>query len=201
MLQIYIIWYMWVLFLFCIAVNLDALFVSFAYGIKGIKFSFFNIVIIVITNCVMLALSLFLGGVLYSIAPIAVMTVIGASVMIVLGIYNIVINIVKTKIKESDKASVFVDATNADKDKNSILSFKESIILAFVLGTDCLVSGFVYGFNLEYCFVALGVTFAFIGISITAGNALGLKLNKKSMVDLSWIGGVLLILLGLSRLI
>ena len=192
---------MWVVVLLCLALNLDALCVAFAYGVKGIRLSFFNIIVIVIIDCIMLAVSLSAGGLLYSVIAEMTMTIVGAIVLIALGIYNIIMSIVKNCIKKDDKTSVFVDETNIDKDKNKILSFKETAVLAVVLGIDALVSGFAYGFDLTYSFIALGMMFMLASISLILGGALGLKLNKKSIADLSWIGGIILILIAVWRLI
>lgn len=192
---------MWVLILFCIALNLDVLFAAFAYGIQGIRFSVFNIVLIVFIDCAMLAVSLFFGGLLYGIIDTRIMTIVGAVVLIALGVYNITISIIKQNLKKNDHASVFVDVVNADKDKNKLLSFKETLILAVVLGFDALLLGFSYGFSLTYGLIAVGIMFVLSGTSLILGNTLGTRFSKRSMVDLSWLGGVLLILIAVLRLV
>ncbi|MDR0850598.1 MAG: manganese efflux pump [Christensenellaceae bacterium] len=192
---------MWVLILFCVAINLDVLFAAFAYGMKGIRLSASNILTIIVIDCTMLAISLLVGGLLYSVVAEKIMTIVGAVVLIALGVYNITMSIIKWKVKEDDKTSIFVDVTNADKDKNKILSLKETVLLAVVLGMDALMSGFAYGFGLTYSLIALVIMCVLLGISLVVGSTLGMRLHKKSIADLSWIGGIILILIAVWRLI
>ena len=185
---------MWVVFLFCLAVNLDALFAAVAYGIKGIKLSVFNILIIVFIDCAMLAVSVFVGGLLYNVVAEYIMIIIGAAVLIGMGVYNITAAIVRA-IKNRNKTKA------DDEERIKELNLNQTILLAVALGFDALVSGFACGFDLLHGLVAVCVMFVLAGLFIGLGNTLGRVVKSKVMVDLSWIGGLILILIAVFRIL
>ena len=96
--------------------------------------------------------------------------------------------------------SVFLDETKADTDKSKTLSPREALTLAIALSADSLGSGFGAGLAgagiLPVCIMSFGAGLAAVAAGAKAGAVTG-----KKRPGISWISGILLIILAVMNLI
>ena len=96
--------------------------------------------------------------------------------------------------------TVYADPQEADRDASQSLSAGEAASLAVALSLDSLAAGIGAGVSRVGPLEAAAVAF-FLGIlAVLAGHAAGKRLAERCPSDLSWIGGLLLILLAIGRL-
>lgn len=200
--------------LLVLALSLDAFVASIAYGANRIKIPPLSIIIIDIFCSLSLGLSLFLGSQVKKILPENIAIYISFIILMLLGIYYLFEGLVKSylgkKIGEKVKIKLFdiwlivdiyIDGTKADLNLSKILDSKEALYLAIALSLDSLAVGFGSSLaNINYINVI--VLSLIIGmISIWSGVALGKKIVEKADINLSWLSGVLLIILAILKLV
>ena len=95
---------------------------------------------------------------------------------------------------------VYADETIADFDNSKVLTIKESLYLASALSFDSIAVGFgdslgssEYLNSVILCFV-IGV------VAVSLGQIIGKKLVEKSNLNLSWLSGIILMILAVKRL-
>lgn len=134
--------------------------------------------------------------------------------MLIIGIFNILVSFFKKRLKKNDgnnkviefKTSnihffinVFLEKENVDINKDLILSFKETIVLALALSLDGISTGLaigLYGINLINSFLfilILQILFSYLAIFLS-------KFLKKER-DYSFFSGITLIIIALFKLI
>ncbi len=95
---------------------------------------------------------------------------------------------------------VYLDETKADCDSSKNLSAKEALTLALALSADSLASGFGAGLG-NPNIVRIVIASLLAGLcAIAVGDFLGQKVSCKKP-NVSWLSGVILILLGLFKYI
>lgn len=97
-----------------------------------------------------------------------------------------------------------LDETQADMDRSKVLSIKEAAALSLALSLDSVGAGLGWGFKGESWLLVAACCFLFNCLSLSLGHWLGAKLARKDRphpLDLSWAGGALLLVLGLTRLL
>ena len=197
------------------SVCIDAFVASIAYGTNKIKIPFLSAVIISLVGSLVLGFSLIFGGFITEFLPGRLPIILSFSILMILGVYRLFEGICKSFInnkKRLDKPvtfklfdmnfvlEVYADETKADFDKSKYLSLKEAFYLAFALSFDSLAVGFgsslgggSYLQTALLCFI--------IGIfSVLIGVAIGKKLREKADIDLSWLSGVILMILAVNKL-
>lgn len=195
---------------------IDSFVASIAYGADKIKIPNLSVIIINIVSCLMLSISLLLGGYLENIMPEFLPKYISFFIFICLGIYKLFEGFFKKYISKVSKLerpltfklfdfkfalTVYADETKADFDKSKNISLKESIYLAIALSLDSLAVGFGASFiNINSLFMIL-FCFIFGILSIKIGSYLGEKfLPSNSNSNLSWISGICLLLIAFLKL-
>ena len=107
-------------------------------------------------------------------------------------------------VKKSILLVIFLDETKADLDKSKSLSIKEASFLGLALSVDSLASGFSGGLGISQGYFIYGVRLCFflglIGIKLGSriGEIISLKISNR--LDLSFLSGILLIILGFAKL-
>ncbi len=194
--------------------SLDAFIASIAYGTNEIKMPFVSIAIINITCSSFLALALFLGSVIKKLIPEGITLLISFLTLMLLGIFYLFQSLIKShitkistpnkevKLKISDLIiSIYVDETNADFNNSKTLSPKESLYLAVALSLDSLAIGFsssLAGVNyMQVIFFSLVYGFT----AIWLGLLIGRKLVEKSNFNISWLSGIILMILAITKII
>lgn len=195
---------------------IDSFVASIAYGTSKIRIPPLCIIIINLVCTLTLACSLFIGSILKSFLPGNLPVLFGFLLLMLLGIYRLFEYIFKSYIFKFSKCDspltfklfdfqfilqVYADETKADFDNSKCLNIKESFYLALALSLDSLTVGIGSSLcSINYiqvlilCFV-IGILLVSIGVF------LGRKFAQKLHFELSWLSGVLLILLAILRVL
>lgn len=193
---------------------LDTFVASIAYGTDKIKIPFYSSIIINLVCSLFLGIALFLGDLLNDFLPVAVATYLSFFLLLSIGIYRLFEIFCKKYIRKfsnKDKPltfkvfdfnfvlQIYADEIKADYDKSKLLSAKEAFYLAIALSLDSLAVGF--GSGLAYVNYAQVVSLCFLVgiISLILGSQLGRHFANMININLSWISGVLLIVLAFIR--
>ncbi len=201
--------------LLVLTLSIDAFVASLAYGTNKIKIPIKSIVFIDIMCAIFLALSMLLAISFKKILPINVASTISFILLIILGIYYLFESIIKKYLnKKSSKKKqvklklfnlwliidIYIDETKADLDNSKTISLNEALYLAIALSIDSIAIGFGTGIgNINY-FAVVILSLIWDIIAIWSGLFLGEKFIEKINVDLSWLSGILLILLAFLKL-
>lgn len=202
--------------LLVLALSLDAFVASMAYGINNIKIPFISIVIIDIVCAFFLAISIFLGALLKTFLPQNITIIISFFILMTIGIYYLFESLIKTYlVKKTEKnkkmklkffniwfiVEIYIDETKADADDSKTLSSKEALYLALALSLDSLAIGFGSGLgNVNYLLIISLSLIADI-FAIWGGMFLGERFRGRSKINLSWLAGLILIILALLKII
>ena len=201
-------------FLLVAAVSLDAFVASFAYGTNKIKIPVSSLAVISVICSGMLAISLFFGSLLTPYLPQGVTTGISFSILFLLGVVKlfdsaIKMRICKHKIDRQVKFSflslhfilnVYADPQKADADQSRVLSPLEAVSVSVALSLDGLAVGFGAGLANVNVWEAVVISLLFSAAMVAAGSFIGRKLAEKTDLNLSWLGGVLLMVLAFLKL-
>ena len=201
--------------LLVLALSLDAFVASLAYGSRKIKIPFTSIIIINIVCTFLLTVSIIGGSIIKKILPSNIAIIISFAILMLLGIYYLFEGVTKAYLeKRIDKenkiklkifdvyfiVNIYIDETKADYNHSKDLDSKEAIYLAIALSLDSLAVGFGSSLgSINYIHViSLSLI---IGIfSIWIGLLIGEKIAKKFKVNLSWLAGIILIILACLKL-
>lgn len=201
--------------LLVLAVSLDAFVASVHYGVKKIKIPFLSILIINIICSFLLGASTFLGQEAQRFLPEGLTSMISFVILIFLGMYYLFEGLVKfyleskkdrtgeIEIKFADirfMVNVYIDETRADKDASKVLDSKEAIYLAIALSLDSLTIGFGSGLSDMHYLNIVILSFLAGFVSIFSGLIIGEKISSGIKFNLSWVSGLLLIILAILRL-
>ncbi len=201
--------------LLVIALSMDAFVASFAYGNNKIKIPFSSALVINFICTGSLALSLLLGAFIRPYIDANIAKTISFAVLFVLGMVKLFDSSIKSLIRRKqivDKQwafralhlnfilHIYANPEEADKDASQCLSKAEAASLAVALSLDGLAVGFGAGLGLVNVPLVLVFSLLLHLLTISLGAYLGHKLAKKSAFDLSWLSGVLLIILAFTKL-
>lgn len=200
--------------LLVIVLSLDAFLASIAYGTNKIKIPLKSIIIIVLACSSILTFSILLGSLTKNIIPLNLDSIFSFLILLTLGVFYLFQSIVKAYItKSSNKnkklelkvsdliVNIYIDEINADFDNSKSINPKEAFFLAIVLSLDSLAVGFSSGLgNIDYIQV---IFLSLIGgvLAICMGLFIGQKFVENSNVDVSWLSGILLLILAFKKLL
>ena len=195
---------------------IDSFVASIAYGTSKIKIPPKSIIIINSVCTLTLAFSLLIGTIFKSLLSGNVPSILGFLILISLGIYRLFEYFFKSYISKKTNCDypltfklfdfnfvlqVYANEIKADFDKSKYLNSKESFYLALALSLDSLAVGFGSSLCSTNYLQTLILCF-FIGtIAVSSGVFLGEKFSQKLNLKLSWLSGVLLILLAVVRIL
>jgi putative sporulation protein YtaF len=191
--------------LFSFSSNLDNLVVGIAYGIKKTKIgTIANLVIAVVTS-IGTFLSMSVGAYISKFLPLSVANSLGALAIIILGLYFVILSIIKlvnnTKSKElalKDITDTVEYAENSDIDNSGDISMKEALLVASGLTFNNLGTGVaasITGVSIQFTVIAtfvLSILIIILGESI-GNHVLGKFFGKYAPL----FSGILLIILGI----
>ncbi|MBE6047872.1 MAG: sporulation membrane protein YtaF [Clostridium sp.] len=197
------------------SVCIDAFVASIAYGTNKIKIPFYSSIIISIIGSIFLGISLFLGNFIKDFLPGNLPILLSFCILMIIGIYRFFEGLFKNYIAKKNKFNkpltfkifdlnfvlqVYADETKADFDNSKVLTIKESLYLASALSFDSIAVGFgdslgnnEYIYSIIFCFI-IGV------IAVSLGQIIGKKLIEKSNLNLSWLSGIILMILAIKRI-
>lgn len=197
------------------ALSMDAFVAGFAYGSNKIKIPFQSIQIINIVCSSILGLSLLVGTLLRQFIPSWLTITICFIILFVLGTIKLLDSVTKSMIRKYNdlnkelKFSMFnfnfiltlyANPEMADVDTSKVISPMEAVYLATALSLDGLAIGFgaalgnVNGLAVFLCSL---VTDA---LAVMLGCYIGNKIARKMPFNLSWLSGVMLIILAFMKL-
>ncbi|MDR0426242.1 MAG: sporulation membrane protein YtaF [Clostridiales bacterium] len=198
------------------ALSVDTLVAGFSYGIDKIKIPFRSALVVNLICAAILTAALFVGvGLSTAIHPFAAAVVCGV-LLFLIGFLKLIDSLIKGLIrrrKNIDRSikfnflslnwilRIYADPPEADCDRSKFLTAGESVSLALALSLDSLAVGVGAGMTgASYIFIpafslALGMG------ALCLGCLIGRKLASKTAVSLSWIGGVILIAMGVLKLV
>lgn len=201
-------------FLLVAAVSLDSFVASFAYGTNKIKIPPLSVAVISVICSGMLAVSLFFGSLLRDYVPEAVTKGKCFTILFLLGVVKLFDSAIKMRIRKHkiDRQmkfsflslqvilNVYADPEKADIDRSKVLSPLEAVSVAVALSLDGLAVGFGAGLASIDFFQAVVICLLFSAVTVGIGSLLGRKLAEKTNLNLTWVGGVLLLVLAFLKL-
>lgn len=201
-------------YLLIAALSLDALVTGFAYGTNRIKIPFYSLIIINIICSTILAVSIITGRVLDIFIGDHEATIICFITLFMLGIIKLFDGIIKSIIMNKNGFNknltfslfsirfilkVYATPELADQDSSKSLSVMESLSLAVALSLDSIAVGVGVGLQITNILLIVVLSFVVGIFAIRIGGYLGNKLAEKTSLNLSWLSGVLLIVLAFMK--
>lgn len=198
-----------------IAMSIDSFVASFAYGSDKIKIPFISIAIISSICSLVLTASLFLGKIISPILPSHLTNIICFTILFLLGIIKLFDSSIKTFIRKHNNINkkinfsifnlrfilnIYADPQKADTDLSRELSPLEAMALAFALSVDGLVVGMGAGILTINFLEVIIFSFIFGVTAVLLGSYVGYKIAQKIDLNLSWLSGILLIVLAIIKL-
>ena len=198
------------------ALSLDSFAAAFSYGVNKIKIPILSAIVITLVCSGVLAIALYLGHAFSHLIPEGVALGICVAVLFTLGLVKLLDSFIKSRIKKNqglDKKinfkflslrcilNIYADPIAADRDESKTLSVAEAAGLAVVLSLDSLTAGFGAGLSQGGFLWIIGFSLLTGIIFVYLGCLLGRLLAKKTTLNLSWLSGIILILLGVSMLV
>ena len=195
---------------------IDSFVASIAYGTSKIRIPPLSTIIINLICTFTLACALLIGSIFKSFLPGNLPSILGFLLLMSIGIYRLFEYIFKAYISKCSKSTspltfkifdfqfilqVYADEIKADFDNSKCLNVKESFYLALALSLDSLAVGFGSSLcNINYIEVLI-LCFVIGMLCVSLGVYLGRKFSQKIHLELSWLSGVLLILLAIIRVL
>ncbi|MCL1845130.1 MAG: manganese efflux pump [Defluviitaleaceae bacterium] len=194
------------------SISVDSMAAGFAYGSKKIRIPMLSLQIINLVCCGVIGVAMLLGHLARPMLSEGIAAGIAFTVLFCMGIVKLADGIVKNLIKrhELDRKinfSVFdvkcilhlyAVPEAADADTSAHLSAGEAVALAVALSLDGMAVGFAAVLAGVNPWMLLGWAFFVNMIMLILGQKLGQRLARK--FDISWLGGVVLILLAFAQL-
>jgi len=201
----------WEALLLAAILSIDIFAVSFAYGSSKIKIPFKSTMIITVIGSVILGLSIYLGTFLLPFMPEGVASGLSFTILFTLGLIKIFDSVIKRYIRKRRETSskqmefsafnlkfilnVYADPEKADVDKSRVISPKEAVAVAIAVAMDAFALGFGAGLiNVNHLQI-IAFSLVIDVVAVVLGCFIGSKIAQKSRINLSWLGGVILIAL------
>jgi len=193
----------------------DAFTVSFAYGCKKIRLPSLSAHLINLICTGVTGLSFIVGAALAPFISSRFAVGISFSILMLIGIAKLLDSITKSVIRKHTDISkeiklsllnfkfilrLYADPEAADVDVSESISLREALVLAVSISLDGFAVGFgaaLLGFNGWFL-----VLFSLIanGLALRSGAFIGNKAASRLPFNISWISGVILIVLAITQL-
>lgn len=201
-------------FLLVTALSLDSFLASLAYGTKRIRIPIQSALLISSIGVLFLSISLYTANLLQQFIPPWICSAISFSIFFLIGVSSIFQGTIKRFLKKYKRKQlefeysgilfvldVYLDETKADSDHSKYLSMKEAAYLAVALSIDSLVSGFAMGISILHPLPVLLISFGMGVFVILFGSFLGKRMVHQRSYDVSWVSGILFMILAFSRIV
>lgn len=203
---------------FCIAAALsaDAFVTGFSYGTDRIKIPCLSVLVIDIVCSLMIGITLLIGSYIRPYIPDSLTTAICFVILFLLGMTKLLDGITKALIRKYGAISsnikfslgsfrfvlsLYANPECADTDHSKTISPKEAAALAAVLSLDGCAAGFgaalgnVNGPAVFFCSLLTEAS------ALLSGMALGKRAADRLSFPVSWLGGCILLILALFKLL
>lgn len=197
------------------ALSLDAFVACFAYGTNKIKIPFTSALVLTTISSLMLTISLALGFIIKPYLPQELTHIICFILLFFLGTTKLFDSSIKAYIRKRNGLcksftframslnfilNVYADPEIADKDDSRILSYSEAISLALALSIDGLAVGLGAAIAEVNSLLVIANSLLVGLMAVLLGAYIGKKISEKISLDLSWLSGVLLLILSFMKL-
>ncbi|MEA5010543.1 MAG: manganese efflux pump [Angelakisella sp.] len=209
---------MWIirLLLLVLALCLDSFMAALSLSCDQIRVPLTSAVVISGVSAGFLAAAMGVGQLAQPFLPPAAAAAAGCILLCALGLARLLDNAIKRLIRKSHEGwadlhfrflsfqcilHIYADSSAADADRSKAITPMEALPLAIALSLDSLAAGLGVGLGGSATFLAAGIALALCmgTISVVAGCKLGRYFCGK--IDLGWLGGIMLIFLGISKLL
>ena len=176
-------------FLFGLLISIDAFSLAICFGIKGLRVGFFDCVFINIINSFSLLVSILLAKTIFCNFSNDDLIRVGCCFLLFLGFYNIINFFLSKKNKK-------VLNFRIKKERSKIY---ELFSILFLLCFESFISGFSALVYIDNIFFVVLSSFVFHTLFLFLGLFLGKKMTGGREVDLSWLSGIIFILLAVFK--
>lgn len=202
------------IFLLVIALCVDEFVASIAYGTDRIQIRFKEAAFMNLICALCLGLALGLGTILHALVPESLTKAICFVSLLMLGLVKLLDYSIKKYINRHCNVrkdisfsfsklkfivSIYGDPTSADQDHSKILSAKEAVFLALAMSIDSLIAGTLAAFMQVEIWKTVLAAFCVGILAMYAGQMSGRKLASLCKWDLSWMSGVLFLVLAFTK--
>lgn len=202
--------------LLVLSLCVDALVASFAYGTTKIKIPVVSSIILTAISTLFLMISIALGSLIQGLIKDDVAHIICFIILFLLGFLRLFEGLLKNYLNKKALSphnievtlfnfklvlNVYADVTLADLDHSKSLSTKEALYLGIALSLDSLIVGFGAALAPISFFEVTLFSIIFNFLAIALGSFIGSKCAEKIDIDLSWVSGLILIVLSLLKLL
>ena len=190
-----------------LAVGCDAFACAFAYGAKKMKIPISGSLIIAFLGAAVLGVSLAVGAVAEGSLPQDITSLIVGSFLSILGFVSSLLALFRIRLRDRSKIyfkkicgiTVRLGFSLHEESPRELASLKESAALGISLSLDSLATGLAVGMTISAAEMLVALVLAFAGglAFQLAGVKLGARLAAKTTADLSYISGLVLLILGM----
>ncbi|GAA0423947.1 MAG: sporulation membrane protein YtaF [Bacillota bacterium] len=191
-----------------IAVSLDGFGVGITYGMRNIRVPLNALIIIMLCSGIIVLLSMTIGNMLTSILSPNIASMLGGSILIILGSFALFNCIVPRKeLEETDTnqnilSTVLSTPGKADLDHSGVISPMEAILLGSALALDAFGAGIGASMLGYGAFLTAGLIAIMSGTFLFCGLKAGIWLAKSRQLQrMTFLPPLLLIALGITSLI
>lgn len=203
------------LFLLITALSLDAFAASFVYGADHVKIPAASVCILTTLSTGILFIFLLLGKGFGLLIPERAAAIICFLLLFILGIIKLFDSTLKSMIRKSGIhkkkvyfsfsnlnfiLTVYADPATANGDDISVLSPSEALSLGIALSLDSAAVGIGAGMMTLHLPLAIFLSAVLNMTAILCGSFLGRAAARRMNTDLSWLSGILLLILAFSKL-
>lgn len=192
--------------------SLDAFAAGIACGADGIHIPPRSTVVVSAICSALLGMSLLLGDVVSPFISERGAGAVSFAILVIIGASKLFDSAVKRVISRFAGGNVsfklfgfilnvYVNPQAADSDSSSTLSAKEAIPLAAAMSIDGLTVGFGVGIAGINAAFTVAASFVITALAVMLGTRLGKTLKKRTDGAAGWIGGTLLIIIAVFKLI
>ncbi|MBC5711256.1 manganese efflux pump [Hungatella hominis] len=197
-----------------LALCMDTFVASMAYGANKVHITWEKIVVMnaICSGCLGIALAA--GSVLDGLVPESMTRMVCFISLFLLGVVKLLDYTIKKYINRHVSlhkgitfsfsglriiVNIYGDPMAADWDHSQSLSWKEVLFLSFAMSIDSLIAGALSAFLEIPVGLTMGTALIMGIVMMYAGLFLGRKLASRCKCDLSWISGVLFMILAVTK--
>jgi len=203
-------------FFIACALSLDAFVACFSYGTSKIKIPRSSVLVLDGICSASVGIFLLLGSVLKNYIPQGITIIICFIILFLLGMVKLLDGITKSLIQKFGAISsnihfslfnfrfvlsLYANPEAADVDNSKTISPKEAASLAIALSLDGCAVGVGAALGNANGFAIFFFSLFIEAAAVLLGTFLGNKAAKKLTFNMSWVGGIILILLAFSKLL
>lgn len=197
------------------ALSVDAFAAGFAYGTKQIRLSQLSVLVINVICSAIVGLFLGLGSLVAILIPAGLQRGLCFGLLFALGMIKLLDGITRAAIRRYGNLDgrlnfslfslrfvlhVYADPAAVDLDHSKSISAVEAASLALALSLDGAAVGFGAAMGRVSIPAVVIASLVANQITLLSGSWLGEKLSQKFQMSLGWLGGVILLILAISKL-